>query len=410
MPAALVISRVTLRPLAIPLRQKFAHAGAAREVAEPLVVSIELADHTVGHGETHPRPYVSGETIDTAIADIRRILIPLLVNMRPANFGEALESIAALPFTDDVGRPITAARAAVELALLDAYSRAFNRSLEAIGGFLEELAFIPPGSSQAATYSGILSGGSADQNPGRKSRDDLARKLRRSIRRMCWFGLRDFKLKVGDADDDARLRNAAEALAGRIARGKARLRIDANFAWTLDQARRQLNAWRDLPISSVEQPLPRGHLDDWKQLAIDSPFPIMADESLVTPADAEALTAASPRIGFNIRISKNGGLIPAMRLAAHARRYETPYQLGCMVGETSILSAAGRWFLNLVPGVRFAEGSYGRFLLTDDIATPRQNLRYRGRIRPISGPGIGVRVDEHKLNQYAASSPTELPL
>lgn len=397
MPAALVISRVTLRPLAIPMRRKFTHAGAAREVAEPLIVSVELSDHTVGHGETHPRPYVSGETIDSAIADIQNIFVPLLLNLRPANFGEALEAIAALPFTDDLGRPITAARAAIELALLDAYSRAFNRSLEAIGGFLEELAFTPPGSTQTVTYSGIVSSG------------DPAR-VARSIRRMRWFGLRDFKLKVGDVDDDARLRNASEALAGRIARGKARLRIDANFAWTLDQARSRLDAWRELPISSVEQPLPRGHLDDWKQLAIDSPFPIMADESLVTPADAEALTAASPRIAFNIRISKNGGLIPAMRLAAHARRYETPYQLGCMVGETSLLSAAGRWFLNLVPGVRFAEGSYGRFLLSDDIAAPRQNLRYRGRIRPILGPGLGVRVNEDKLKQYAARPAVEMPL
>lgn len=397
MPAALVISRVTLRPLAIPLRRKFTHAGAAREVAEPLIVCVELADHTLGYGETHPRPYVSGETTGSAIAAITDTFIPLLVNMRPANFGEALEAIAALPFTDDLGRPVTAARAAVELALLDAYSRAFNRSLEAIGGFLEELSFRPPGSNQTVTYSGILSSGDP-------------RRVARSIRRMRWFGLRDFKLKVGDADDDARLRSAAAALAKPISQGKARLRIDANFAWTLDQARGQLNAWRKLPISSVEQPLARGHLDDWKQLAIDSPFPLMADESLVTPTDANNLTAASPRIGFNIRISKNGGLIPAMRLAAHARRHETPYQLGCMVGETSILSAAGRWFLNLVPDVRFAEGSYGRFLLTDDIAAPRQNLHYRGRIRPIAGPGLGVKVNNDKLKRYAAASPTELPL
>ena len=398
MPAALVISRVTLRPLAIPMRRKFTHAASAREVAEPLVVAVELSDHTVGYGETHPRPYVSGETIDSAIAAITSTFIPLLVNLRPANFGEALEAIAALPFTDDLGRPITSARAAIELALLDAYSRAFNRSLEAIGGFLEELAFGAPGSTQTVTYSGILSSGDPER-------------VARSIRRMRWYArLRDFKLKVGDTDDDARLRNAAAALAGPIARGKARLRIDANFAWTLEQARNRLDSWRELPISSVEQPLARGKLADWAQLAEDSPFPIMADESLVTPADADDLTAASPRIAFNIRISKNGGLIPAMRLAAHARRHETPYQLGCMVGETSILSAAGRWFLNLVPDVRFAEGSYGRFLLTDDIAEPRQNLPWRGRIRPTAGPGLGIRVDDDQLTQYAARPSIEIPL
>jgi len=397
MPAALVVSRVSLRPLAIPMRTKFAHAGATREVAEPLIVGVELADHTVGYGETHPRPYVSGETIDSALAAISDTFVPLLVNMRPANFGEALEAIAALPFNDDLGRPISAARAAVELALLDAYSRAFNRSLEAIGGFLEELAFGRPGSTQTVRFSGILSSGPPER-------------VARSIRRMRWYGLRDFKLKVGDENDDVRLKIAAEALATRIARGRATLRIDANFAWTPAQAFERLSAWRDLPIASVEQPLKRGDLAAWAQLAADSPFPIMADESLVTPDDADALQSASPRIGFNIRISKNGGLIPAMRLAAQARRHDTQYQLGCMVGETSLLSAAGRWFLNLVPGVRFAEGSYGRFLLTDDIAAPRHNLPFRGRIKPVCAPGLGVRVDEAKLDQYAARPAVDIPL
>lgn len=397
MPSALVVSRIALRPLAIPMRKKFTHAGATRDVSEPLVVSVELADHTLGFGETHPRPYVSGETIDSAIAAITETFVPLLVNMRPANFGEALDAIAALPFNDDLGRPITAARAAVELALLDAYSRAFNRSLEAIGGFLEELSFAQPGSVQTLSYSGVLSSGPPER-------------VARSIRKMRWYGLRDFKLKVGDEHDDARLRNAVKALAGPIAGNRATLRIDANFAWTFQQAAQQLTAWRDLPIASVEQPLHRGDFDGWSKLAVGSPFPLMADESLVTPDDADALQAASPKIGFNIRISKNGGLIPAMRLAAQARRNDTPYQLGCMVGETSLLSAAGRWFLNLVPGVRFAEGSYGRFLLKDDIAAPRHNLPWRGRIKPSMGPGLGVTVDDLKLDQYAARPAIDIPL
>jgi hypothetical protein len=47
----------------------------------------------------------------------------------------------------------------------------------------------------------------------------------------------------------------------------------------------------------------------------------MADESLVTPDDAEALIAHRTASWFNIRISKNGGLIPCLRLAMLARRH-----------------------------------------------------------------------------------------
>ena len=48
------ISSVTIWQLAIPLRQRFRHAGAERSVAEPLIVAVELADHTVGYGENKP--------------------------------------------------------------------------------------------------------------------------------------------------------------------------------------------------------------------------------------------------------------------------------------------------------------------------------------------------------------------
>src|SRR5262245_10270998 len=116
MPAPIVVSRLAMRTLAIPLRQKFTHSGAAREVAEPLIVAIELSDRTIGYGETHPRPYVSGETLEGTIDTIRSLFVPLLVDFRPRHFGDALEAVAALPQVDDLGRPVTAARAAVELA------------------------------------------------------------------------------------------------------------------------------------------------------------------------------------------------------------------------------------------------------------------------------------------------------
>jgi hypothetical protein len=77
-----------------------------------------------------------------------------------------------------------------------------------ISGFLEELSFGRPGSTQTVRYSGILSSGPPERVAG-------------SIRKMRWYGLRDFKLKVGDENDDERLQNAAKALGGPIARGRA---------------------------------------------------------------------------------------------------------------------------------------------------------------------------------------------
>ena len=92
----------------------------------------------------------------------------------------------------------------------------------------------------------------------------------------------------------------------------------------------------------------------------------------------------------------------SLRLADLAHRSGLDFQLGCMVGETGILTAAGRIFLELVGRrVRFAEGSYGRFLLRSDVTRERLSFGYGGFIRALSGPGLGVHVQPHKVRRVA---------
>jgi muconate cycloisomerase len=417
----LPISGLTIWRLSIPMRAKFKHAAAERQCAEPLIVALELADRTIGYGETHPRPYVTGESPDDAIRAIREIFVPLLVETRPANFGEAIEAAANLPIvhpnscgtgsqpadscgtgfqplTDSVKgfQPVTAARAAIELALLDAYGKAFGRSLEAVAGWLDEKWLGPPGSEGSARFSGVVSG----EDPHH---------VARSIRRMRLLRLPHFKLKVGDEHDDERLAAAMRILGRGLRAGRITLRLDANGAWTLDQAMSRLSEWEALPITCVEQPLPKGDFAAWQKLAAATNLPLMADESLVTPDDAEALIVHRAASWFNIRISKNGGLIPAVRLVLLARRHNIECQLGCMVGETSILSAAGRWFLQLVPGIRIAEGSFGGFLLTGDVATRPLRFGWRGSWKPLRGPGLGVDVVPQQLDRFAAEGACVIP-
>jgi len=398
MPAPLPIVSITVHHLAIPMRHVFAHAAAARAMAEPLVVALELANHVVGYGETHPRAYVSGESVESVERTIREVFVPRLVEMRPANFGDAIEAAGALPAQNETGTDITAARAAVELALLDAYSRAFNRTLATLAGWFEQPWLGVPGSAEAVRFSGVIGASPPER-------------VRRTLWKMRLGHLRDFKLKVGDADDDARLGAAIDALGRHLQTGKVTLRLDANGAWSADEAADRLARWASHPVASVEQPLARDAPPSaWASLAQRSPFPLMADESLVSEIDAHRLIEQGARPGFNIRISKNGGLIPAMRLAILARRFEVPVQLGCMVGETSILSAAGRWFLQMVPEVRFAEGSFGRFLLADDVVTRPLRFGFGGRWRPMEGPGLGVAVEESALSRLASQPATRLPL
>ena len=391
------IKRLTVYPLAILMRRWVAHASHKRTVADPVVVGVELLDGTVGYGETLARPYVTGETPEGVIESCRNVFIDRLLEFHPASFCDALEPIEALPWRDENGELIAAARAAVELALLDAYSRCFRVTLDQMIGWADLTGFGDPGSVRDIRYSAVLA------NATRAG-------TMRWLRLAWWYGLRDFKLKVGWPDDDRRVRGVADYLQKPLAKGQATLRLDANGCWTKDEAVKRLGGWSDLPIVSVEQPLAKGAEADLPTLKACVAPPLMHDESLVTLEDANRLLEQKVADGFNIRISKCGGLLPSLRLAHLARKHDVMIQLGCMVGETSILSAAGRRFLEMTPGVCFAEGWHGRFLLTGDVVRKSLRFGYGGRGHALGRYGLGSEVDRARLESLCLDRPIVLEL
>lgn len=380
------VHRVTIYHLAIGLRRRVDHFAAQRSISEPIVVGVELAGGVTGYGETLPRQYVTGESDQSVIDVIRDELIPRLLEFRPQSFGEALEAIDSLPPVNRKGECATAARAALELALLDAYARWFDRGMDQVTGWLGLASFGEPGSIRTIRYSGVL----AMREPDR---------IRRAARLLYWYGVRHFKFKVGFDDDPARTDAVMSVLGRSIHKGSATLRLDANAGWSIDEAKSQLDRWSSIPIQSIEQPLERHDDDQLPALAAHTDVPIMHDESLVTLDDAKRLIDLHVAGGFNIRISKCGGLMPALRIADLGRRHGVRLQIGCMVGETSILSAAGVQFLRLTPGVTQAEGCFGSFLLDEDICRRGLRFRYGGKPPRLAGAGMGVDVDAQRLEQ-----------
>jgi len=392
-----VIQRLTLFPLSIPLRGRVAHAAATRETADPIVIVVETPNGILGLGESLPRPYVTGETVESACLSVQSVLAPWLVEFHPQSFPEALELIESLPWIDSQDRPIPAARAAVELALLDASMRVFDRDVDAIVRWMGLPGFGLPGSLSRIRFSGVLAA------------QDWPATLRK-LRLMYWAGLRHFKLKVGFEGDVEWVERIARFLSRPIARGQATFRVDANGAWLVDRAADWLAATSHLPIAAVEQPLPRGAENDLVRLREKFDVPIVHDESLINIADARRLKDLGVADILNIRISKCGGWIPSLRLAAYARREGIGIQLGCMVGETGVLSAAGLRFLQVCPDVRWAEGCFGTYLLSDDITTPRLRFRFGGRPPRLTGQGWGVTVNEGELRELCNDEPIVLNL
>ncbi len=375
-----ILTNVVVHRLRIPLKGTVEHAAQSRKAADPIVVEVESRGGTYGYGETLPRVYVSGEDHNTVEHVIEEHYLPRLAEMNPGSFAEALELIEDLPERQPDGTVCSAARAAIELALLDVYSRIYNRPIARDVLNWIGLPVLDSGQLPKARCSGVL------------ATTDLTR-LRKQVRTMRCYGLRDFKLKVGVPEENDLVRAAAEALGSGLHTGRSSLRLDANGGWSLEQAIAALMTWHDLGLACVEQPLAKGDESLLQDLKAASGWQLMHDESLVTMDDAERLVDLGVADYFNIRVSKCGGFMPALKLIAFCRKHHIRYAVGCMVGQTSLLSAVERHLLDCAVGVRFVEGNFGSFLLTDDIVKRQLRFGYAGKLKLPAGPGWGIAVD-----------------
>ena len=392
------IASIGVHHLQIPLKYRVEHAASVRTAADPAIVRIELQNGDLGYGESLPRPYVTGEDHDSIDTAVRDVFAPLLMTCRPESFSEALVVIESLPMADNAGRRIPAARAAIELALLDAYSRCFERPIGLdVVNWLELTDFGPPGCIDRIRCSGVV----ATKDP---------RQAVSTVRKMRCYGLRNFKLKVGSKGQDALLAAVTNMLGPAIRKGRASMRLDANGAWSLDDAVEHLSRWAHLDISHIEQPLARGDEQNLPNLKAHTQWQIIHDESVATLEDAQRLIDLDVADCFNIRMGKCGGFMPSLKLARFCRQNQIDYMLGCLVGQTSILSAVERCFLNCVPGAAFVESNFGNFLLADDITRPKLRFGYGGRLKPLTGFGWSITVDEDKLAKYCGEGALQIRL
>lgn len=389
MAGPLHLATLTLHRLQIPMRFAFEHAAATRNVADP-VIAVATAHapfaHLNGYGETLAREYVTGETAHTVMEDLQRVFAPRLAMFSASNFAGALEAIDELPLEFE-GRILHAARCAIELALLDLAGKAFGRAAADAAGWMGLPGFGAHAAGARARFSGVVLG---------KSRI----KLKWLLRLQLAYGLRDFKIKVASTGWEERLRWAAEVLRPWIVRRQVTLRADANGGWTLQEAQSAMELLQHCGVSALEQPLSPEDDVDLPWLAEQTQCDLIADESLVTQADAGRLIEENKTRVFNIRLAKVGGLMPALRMARQVLSAGKDVQLGCLVGETGILSAAGLQFLQCCPRVRFVEGSFGTWLLQQDTTRPSVRFGVGGRVRGGQGGGLGVSVRPDALQRW----------
>ncbi|HEX2928922.1 MAG TPA: enolase C-terminal domain-like protein [Candidatus Binatia bacterium] len=374
------IEDVTIYRLRIPFHQAFHHALQSREESDAVVVKITGRDGRTGYGESLPRSYVTGETTESMIARIRDYLAPKIFEASFAPGWETLEYLQAVHAdwtrNDDCSVPVVAWNAAfcaVELALLD-------WSLRADGCALADL--LAPARYEVV-YSGVISA-------------DAPTDAAKLGSRMARLGLRQIKVKVGTSDDAARLEAVRQAVGDQV-----ELRADANGAWSANEAIEQLGRLARFKLHAIEQPVPADDLEGMKQVREQAGIAVMADESLVTSEQARRLVELGACDLFNIRISKCGGITGSLAIAKLAHDAAIKIQVGAQVGETGILSAAGRTFAAHVPDLVYAEGSFGTWLLTEDVTFENVAFGLGGHAPLLKTRGLSVIVKEEALERLA---------
>ncbi len=383
------VAELTAYHLRIPLRKTIRHASHTRTDNDTLVVRCQLDDGTVGWGEGLPREYVTGETIESTFETLQATDLTAQLGPSFASFEEAVAIAGRVTVTSVGGNGRdcfgNAARCAVELAFLDAAGRAHGKPLSAVTNLLAESVGIRK-SQERVRYSGAIT------SMGRFREWVRAWKLR--LNRFHQTKVKVGVAGVNDASSLARIR--------RVLGKDVDIRIDANEAWTCENLEQHLTPLTPFDITSLEQPVPHADVDGLAAVRARISTPLMLDESLCSLSDAQRAIEWGTCDLFNIRLSKCGGFLPSLHIAALAHRAGLGYQLGCQVGETGILSAAGRHFASSVDGIRYLEGSFDRYLVKETLTLEDLTFGYRGFAPALEGPGLSVTIDEAAIERTTA--------
>ena len=363
------VKKIDILEVELPFREAFRHASRKRQSSGSVFVKIYLENGIIGYGEALPREYVTGESTGS----VREKLDHELKSLLGTEFSSLKE---AAEFSRKYDGLKGAAKCAAELAVLDVLGRYFGESISSVLG--ERL-------TDEVFYSGVVSAGSVPS----AVKDAVRFKL---------FGFGQVKVKVGAEDDLKRLEVIRSILGGKVD-----IRVDANCAWEAEEAIENINKMRKFSISAVEQPVKKDDIAGLKKVTESVPEKIIADESLCTVEDAKKLSSERACNMFNVRLSKCGGIFSALKIADIARNSSIGYQLGCQAGESGVLSAAGRHFACSVKGIEYFEGSYGRFLLKDDITVENMTFGWKGKAAALDGYGLGVNVSDEVLEKYIVS-------
>ena len=326
------VERSVLR-LSIPLKEPFVTSGGVVSARELLLLRLEARDGTVGYGEAAPFEPYDGVPLERAAAAL----------------------------TGGGGRRPPQARAAEEIARLDLHARQEDRPLA------------EPRKDSLAVNMTLAAG----------PPEEVAESARAGLR----AGYACFKLKVGLPDDAERVAAVREAIGPWPA-----LRVDANGAWSVDEAVQAIRSIEEHDLELVEQPCRT--LRELAEVRQRVSSPIAADEAVGSLRELRRAVELEACDVLNVKVAGAGGFKAARELLREAHSNG----LGTFISSTldgpwgiaASLQLAAAEELTLACGLATLE------LFDSPLARALPPPR-AGTLSVPSGPGLGVGIAEADL-------------
>ncbi|MEZ3114979.1 dipeptide epimerase [Halobaculum sp. MBLA0147] len=310
--------------VSLPLERDFEIARGTTTTAENVVVRVEDEAGTVGVGAAAPSAHY-GETADTVAA----VLPELLAVVERVDDPHALAEIERA--LRGVVERNPAARCAVSIACHDLAAKRLGVPLYRLWG-------LDPTRTPTSSYT-----------IGLDDTEVMREKAAEAVDR----GYGVLKTKLG-TDRDREI-----VAAVREAAPDARLRVDANEAWTPREAVANAEWLAEFDVEFLEQPVSADDPEGLRFVYERSPLPVAADESVETAADVPQV--ADRCDVANLKLMKCGGLAEARRAIHTAHAHGLEVMLGCMIETNAAIAAA----CHLGPLLEYADLD-GSLLLAED--------------------------------------------
>ena len=367
------IKQINLFKTRVPFQRKFSHALSKGVCADNVVLEVLPEQGDIkGYGECAPRPYVTGETQDSVSRSVEFFL-------EGGGFPWDLDHVSRIwDFVDSIPdtREHNAALCALETAILDLFGKAQRTSV--IEYFPKDFA------SESVCY------GAAIPMDGEE-------RILETCRRIEELGISRIKVKMGKSVEQNK---KILEVVNKVFENRCDIKVDANGAWDRKVAFEHFPVIVDHKIAVVEQPMKPGDpaLGEFADRIKAHGVKVMADESTCSLSEVKGVVAEGQYNMINVRLSKCGGFRRSLRIVEYLREINVPFQIGCQLGESGLLSAAGRILSLLCKDAMYHDGSYDAFLLNENTTESHVSFGRYGEAGPLGGSGLGVKVNRHNLD------------